>query len=132
MMNEVLEFLKECGTFYLSTVEGDQPRVRPFGFVIEHDGKLCYCTSNKKPVYAQLKTNPKAEISATAKDSRWIRISGNAVFCTSRELKVKALEAAPFLRNMYSEDDDKFELFYLDDGIATISAFNGENKTINL
>ncbi|MEL7657780.1 MAG: pyridoxamine 5'-phosphate oxidase family protein, partial [Bacillota bacterium] len=75
-MNEVLEFLNECGVFFLSTMEGDQPRVRPFGFVMEHDGKLCYCTSNQKPVYAQLMANPKAEISGSTKDARWIRISG--------------------------------------------------------
>lgn len=131
-MNEVLAFLNEAKVFFLATVDGDQPRVRPFGFAMEYDGKLCYCTSSQKPVYAQLKANPKAEISASTSDGRWLRISGRAVFCATREAKSKALEIMPSLRAMYSEDDDIFEIFYLDDATASILSFGGENKTIKL
>ncbi len=131
-MNEVLQFLKECGVFFISTVEGDQPRVRPFGLAMEYDGKICYGTNNNKPIYAQLMANPKTEISCSSKDGMWLRLSGKAVFCTTREAKVKALEMMPMLRNMYSEDDNIFEIFYLDGAVATICSFNGENKTFQL
>lgn len=131
-MNEVLDFLKECGVFFVSTVEGDQPRVRPFGFAMEYDGKICYCTGNYKPVYAQLKANPKTEISASTTDGRWIRLSGKAVFCTTRETKAKALEVMPSLKSLYSDDDDIFEIFYLDEAVANICSFGAENKTIQL
>ena len=131
-MNEVLNFLNEAKVFFLATAEGDQARVRPFGFAMEYNGKLCYCTSNQKPVYAQLQSNPKAEISASTSDGRWIRISGKAVFCTTRDAKAKALEFMPSLRAMYSEDDDVFEIFYLDDATASILSFGGENKIIQL
>ena len=69
-MNEVIEFLNDCGVFFLATVDGDQPKVRPYGFVMDYDGKLCLCTNNKKPSYAQMKANPAVEISAT-KDGKW-------------------------------------------------------------
>jgi uncharacterized pyridoxamine 5'-phosphate oxidase family protein len=131
-MNEVLDFLNEAKVFFLATVEGDQPRVRPFGFAMEYDGKLCYCTSNQKPVYAQLKANPKAEISASTSDGRWLRISGSVVFCSTREAKTKALEIMPSLRAMYSEEDSIFEIFYLGDADASIHSFRGESKTIKL
>ena len=67
-MKEVLQFLQENAPFYIATVAGDKPKVRPFGFVMEHEGKLWFCTSNKKNVYKQLQTNPYIEISATAPD----------------------------------------------------------------
>ena len=116
-MNEVLNFLNEAKVFFLATAEGDQARVRPFGFAMEYNGKL---------------SNPKAEISASTSDGRWIRISGKAVFCTTRDAKAKALEFMPSLRAMYSEDDDVFEIFYLDDATASILSFGGENKIMQL
>ena len=54
-MNDVVKYLQECGTFYLATVEGDQPHVRPFGAVCEFEGKLYIVTNNKKDVYNQMK-----------------------------------------------------------------------------
>lgn len=131
-MNEVLTFLKDCGTFFLSTVEGNQPKVRPFGFVMEHNGKLCFATSNQKPVYAQLKANPNTEICAATKDARWMRLSGKAVFCTTKEAKAKALELMPMLKHMYSVDDEIFEIFYLENASANFCSMSGDNKTVTL
>jgi len=99
MMNEVLQFLKENPIFYIATVDGDTPKVRPFGFVMEYDGKLCFCTNNQKNVYRQLKTNPKFEISTTSKDGKWLRLKGKAVFITNRESKKAALDASPSERH---------------------------------
>lgn len=131
-MNEVLNFLNECGVFFVSTVDRNQPKVRPFSFVMEYNGKICFGTSNKKPVYAQLTANPNIEISATTKDFRWIRLSGKAVFCTTKDSKSKALDTMPMLKHMYSVDDDIFEIFYLENAVATFCSMNGDNKTINL
>lgn len=131
-MDEVLKFLNECRVFFISTVDGNQPKVRPFGFAMEYDGRICYCTSNRKPIYAQLMANPNVEISASNKDFRWVRISGSAVFCTTKEAKAKALEIMPVLKNMYSVDDDIFEIFYLENAVANFFSMNGDNKTVNL
>jgi len=131
-MNEVLTFLQDCGTFFVSTVEGNLPKVRPFGFVMEHNGKLCFATSNQKPIYAQLKANPNTEICATTKDARWMRLSGKAVFCTTKEAKAKALELLPMLKHMYSVDDEIFEIFYLDNASANFCSMSGETKTVTL
>jgi len=119
-MNEVLQFLTENPTFYLATVDGDLPKVRPFGFVMDFEGKLCFCTSNQKDV----------EICTASKTGQWLRLKGNAVFNTSKQSQQAALDAAPFLKNMYSVDDSIFEIFYIDHAQATISDMTGASKTI--
>lgn len=116
-MQEVLEFL--CGrAFYIATVDGDAPRVRPFGFAMIYEGRLCFCTNNTKQVYRQLKTNPKFEICTMDEQRNWIRVRGKAEFITSKASKRAALEASPNLRRLYSEDDSIFEIFALTDGEA--------------
>ena len=95
-MEEVLQFLTEHNPFYLATVEGDIPRVRPFGFVMLHQGKLYCSMANTKDVYRQLQLNPKVELSTTGADgATWLRVSGKAVFDSSMEVKIKALELFP-------------------------------------
>ena len=131
-MDEVLKFLKEYGPFYIATVDGDRPKVRPFGFVMKYDGKLWFCTNNRKNVYKQLKENPYFELSATSPDNKWIRLSGKAVFATTPEIKAKALEESPRLSKMYSVDDTIFELFYIEEGEATFSSMTGEARTIKI
>ena len=122
-MKEILDFLKLCRVFYIATVEGDQPRVRPFGAQCEFDGKLYLTTSNQKAVYAQMKENSKIEISGMAPDGRWIRLTAEAVFDERREAKTAMLEANPELRSLYSEDDGKMEVFYLQNATAVICSF---------
>lgn len=122
-MNEVLEFLKLCRVYYIATVEGDQPRVRPFGAQCEFEEKLYLTTSNQKAVYAQMKANSKVEISGMSPDGRWIRLTAQAVFDERREAKTAMLEANPELRSMYSEDDGKMEVFYLQNATAVICSF---------
>lgn len=129
-MNEVYEFLKKCGVYYLATVEGDQPRVRPFGTVNVFEGKLYIQTGKVKDVSKQLHINPKAEICAFAADGRWIRVAGKLIADDRREAKAAMLESYPDLRRMYSEDDDNTEVLYFEDGVATISSFTGAPETI--
>lgn len=131
-MNEVLEFFNDCGVFFVSTIDGNQPRVRPFSFAMEHEGKLCFATSNQKPIYTQLTENPNVEISASTKDARWMRLSGKAVFCTTKEAKAQALEVMPMLKHMYSADDTIFEVFYLENAVANFYSMKGDFRTVTL
>ena len=131
-MKEVLEFLQNAKIFYIATVDGDQPHVRPFGFVMECGGKIAFCTSNKKPVYKQLVANPKVEISCTDEKFNTLRITGTVKFATTPETQKKALEVMPSLSKMYSVGDGKFEIFYLDSGKAVCSTMTGESKELSL
>lgn len=130
-MNEILNFLNECGVFFVSTVEDDKPRVRPFSFVMIFEDKICFATNNQKPIFSQLIKNSNVEISAS-KGGKWLRLSGSAVFCTTKEAKNQALEVMPALKQMYSEEDNIFEVFYLENGLADFYSLQGDHKTINL
>lgn len=131
-MKKALEFLQESRTFYLATVEGDQPRVRPFGAVFEFEGKLYIVTNNTKKCYKQMLKNPKVEISGMNKKGQWIRVTGEVTPDDRREAKEYALEAVPILKQMYNIDDGIFAVLYFSKGTATISAFNAEPETFSL
>ena len=114
-MNETLEkvikFLDEAETYYLATVEGDQPRVRPFGTALVNKDKLYIQTGKVKSVSKQLNANPKAEICAF-KDGKWLRISGELLEDDTREVKTLMLEKMPMLRHMYNEDDGNMQMLF--------------------
>jgi len=121
-MQRVYDFLKNAETYYLATVEGDQPRVRPFGTVDLFEGKLYIQTGKVKAVSKQLHANPKAEICAF-KDGKWIRVAGELIENDSREARKHMLDAYPSLRAMYNEDDGNAEVFYFKGATATIYSF---------
>lgn len=121
-MKQVLDFLNKCGVYYLATVEGDQPRVRPFGAACIFEGRLYITTGNKKPVYAQMLANPKVEISGMS-EGKWIRLTGTVVTDPRRAAKTAMLEAHPQLRSMYDEDDGILEVLYLKNATAQICSF---------
>lgn len=128
-MQEVYDFLKNAGTYYLATVEGDQPRVRPFGTVDIFEDRLYIQTGKVKPTSHQLHANPKAEICAFTGNS-WIRVAGELISDERREAKKHMLDAYPNLRGMYNEDDDNTEVFYFKNAVATICSFGAEPKVI--
>ena len=128
-MKEVYEFLKACGTYYLATVEGDQPRVRPFGTVNIFEDKLYIQTGKVKPVSKQMQANPKAEICAF-NGQKWIRVEATMVRDDRFEPKAAMLEAYPNLRAMYDPADDNTEVLYLKDATATFSSFTEAPKVI--
>lgn len=128
-MKEVYEFLKECGTYYLATVEGDQPRVRPFGTVNIFEDKLYIQTGKVKPVSKQMQANPKAEICAF-NGQKWIRIEATMVRDDRFEPKADMLEHYPNLKAMYDPADDNTEVLYLKDATATFSSFTEAPKVI--
>lgn len=121
-IEKVCQFLDEAGTYYLATVEGDQPRVRPFGTALVYDGKLYIQTGKVKDVSKQLAANPKAEICAFT-GGKWMRICGELVNDDSRDVKVAMLEKMPSLKAMYSADDDNTQVLYFKNAKATIYSF---------
>ena len=128
-MKRVLEFLKTAEVYYLATVEGDQPRVRPFGTVNEFEGKLYIQTGKVKPTSKQLAANPKAEICAF-KDGAWIRVACELVEDDRFEAKKSMLDEYPNLRGMYREDDGNTQVFYMKNAVATISSFGSSPVVI--
>lgn len=130
-MEEVLKFLQDAGVYYLATVDGDQPRVRPFGTSVVYEGKLYIQTGKVKDVSKQIQANPKVEICAF-KDGKWIRISGKLIRDDRIEAKEYMLDAYPHLKGMYSATDDNTEVLYFEDAVAVIAEFGGAPKTIKL
>ena len=128
-MKKVLEFLKAAEVYYLATMEGDQPRVRPFGTVNEFEGKLYIQTGKVKPVSEQIHANPKVEICAF-KDGVWLRLAGTLVEDDRFEARKSMLDAYPDLRAMYSEDDGNTEVFYFTDAVAVFYSFTAEPEII--
>ena len=119
---KVLEFLDAAQTYYLATVEGDQPRVRPFGTALVYNDKLYIQTGKVKAVSKQLALNPKAEICAF-KDGKWIRISGELIEDDDREVKTLMLEKMPVLRHMYNEDDGNMQMLYFKKAKVVFASF---------
>ncbi|SHI89221.1 pyridoxamine 5'-phosphate oxidase family protein [Fibrobacter sp. UWP2] len=130
-MEEVKEFIKKCGVYYLATMDGDKPRVRPFGTIEIFEGKLYIQTGKSKDVSKQIQKNGNVEISATAPTGdSWIRVAGTLVRDDRREPKVNMLEHYPELKSMYSPDDDNTEVLYFKDATATIYSFTAAPKVI--
>lgn len=128
-MKEVYDFLKECGVYYLATIDNDEPKVRPFGTIEIFEDHLYIQTGKKKDVFKQIINNPKVEICAF-KNGEWIRVSGKLVVDDRLEAKKDMLDKNPQLRSMYDENDDNTIVLYFESGKATISSFTSMPKTI--
>jgi uncharacterized pyridoxamine 5'-phosphate oxidase family protein len=128
-MKEVYEFLKTCGTYYIATTDGDQPRVRPFATVLISENKLYIQTGKVKNVAKQIMKNPKIEICAV-NGANWIRVEAVAVEDDRTEARQKMLDAYPQLKSMYSADDGNCEVLYLKDATATFYSFGGEPRAV--
>lgn len=128
-MEKVYEFLKNAGTYYLATVDGDQPRVRPFGTVLIFEGHLYIQTGRIKPVSKQLAANPKAEICAFM-EGKWLRLSGELVEDDRVEAKKAMLDAYPNLRGMYDENDGNTQVLYFRNATAVFSSFTAAPETV--
>lgn len=128
-IQKVYDFLNDAETYYLATVDGDQPRVRPFGTVLLSDGKIYIQTGKVKDVSKQLAANPKAEICAF-KNGEWIRVAGELINDDSHDVKVAMLEKMPQLKAMYSADDDNMQVLYFKNATATFSSFTAAPETV--
>lgn len=128
-MKEVWEFLKECGIYYLATIDGDKPKVRPFGTIEIYNDHLYIQTGKKKDVFKQIEKNANVEICAF-KDGKWIRVEGKLIPDDTKEAKADMLDKNPNLRGMYNEDDDNTIVLYFESGVATIYSFVDAPKVI--
>ena len=128
-MKEVQEFLKDCGVYYLATVDDNKPKVRPFGTAEIFEDKLYIQTGKSKDVSKQIEVNPNVEICAF-KDGRWLRLSGKLVRDDRVEAKKDMLDKNPNLRGMYNENDDNTEVLYFENAKAVFSSFTDAPKVI--
>jgi len=134
-MKEVVDFLTKSQIQYFATVGIDgKPKVRPFQFMMEDGGKLCFCTSNQKEVFKEVQKQPHVELCASGENFSWLRLKGKVVFSDDLTLKTKVLEASPLVKSIYdSPANPAFEVFYLADAVATIADFSGNPpRTYNL
>lgn len=126
-MKEVFDFLKRCGVYYLATVEGEQPHVRPFTSLNYYNDRIYFQTGKVKPVAHQLKANHKIEISGMAKGS-WLRLTGEAVLDESEAAQQSMLDANPGLDKMYAVGDGNIEVYYIQNAKADICSFTDAPK----
>ena len=130
-MEEVKNFIKSCGAYFLATVDGDEPKVRPFGTIEIFEGKLYIQTGKSKNVSKQIQKNGKVQLCAMDKTcSKWLRLSGTLVRDDRREPKVHMLEAYPELKRMYSADDPNTEVLYFKDATATFCSFTEPPRVV--
>jgi len=131
-MEKILNFLAENPVFYFALVDGDKPRVRPFGFYMAYDGKLYFAMGKHKESYRQVAANPNVEICTASPTGQWIRIRGTAVFDERPEVLAKAFEIMPRLTEMYNEQTGKtLACFYLQDGEAEFMDFQGHFEKVS-
>jgi uncharacterized pyridoxamine 5'-phosphate oxidase family protein len=120
-MKQVVDLVRKAGVFHIATIDGDKPRVRPFGFIMVFEDRLYFTTANQKDFYKQLQKNPNAEFSAMIEEGKWIRVGGCAVFDGSMDAKKRAFELFPHFKDIYqSPDNPVFEVFYLKQPYATL------------
>ncbi|WP_338095644.1 pyridoxamine 5'-phosphate oxidase family protein [Methanorbis rubei] len=127
MTNEAMEFMKNNPVLYLATVdESGNPKIRPFMFMLEKDGKPYFCTSNKKPMYAQMKNHPNVEITTASPEFAWIRISAKISFSNDLEIKKAVIASSPLVKGIYqTAENPDFAIFTLADATAVIADFSG-------
>lgn len=126
-MKEIVAILEKNPIVYIATVDGDQPRVRPFQFQLERDGKLWFVTANNKDVCAQLRKNPKIEFSTCLPDMTTLRVRGSVTLDDSLAIKQWVMDNRPMIKGIYgSADNPIFAAFCLEHGQAVIFDFSGQ------
>lgn len=129
MLQELIDFLRGAPAFFVATTDGENPHVRPFGFVMEYNGLLCFCTGNQKAVYRQLQINPHCEVCALGNSGEWLRVEGTALFLSDHRAKEKVFEVMPQLAHLYhNADNPVLQVFALTDVKATISAIGADGQ----
>ncbi len=130
-MQEIINFLNDCKVFFIATVDGDTPKVRPFGFVMEFEGKMFFCTAKPKPCCKQMQANPKVEICACNQSMEWVRVCGNVVFSDNAAAKAKCFEVMPMLKQVYKgPENPDFAVFYIDNGSAEFCSMTGAARAV--
>jgi uncharacterized pyridoxamine 5'-phosphate oxidase family protein len=130
--DRVVKFLRDAKVFYIATVDGNQPRVRPFGVAANIDGKVSVCTGSTKNVAKQIKNNPNVEIVAMTTDGKWLRLTGVLVDITTTANQNKIFEVEPGLKSLYGKNIDTFRVLAFEEGTAIIQDMNGYKEVIEL
>jgi uncharacterized pyridoxamine 5'-phosphate oxidase family protein len=126
-MKEVIKLLAENPMGFLATVENGEPRVRPWGFLFEENGKFYFCTNNTKDVYEQLQAKPFAEFSTKTSNFVWVRLRGKITFTEDMKIKEKILAGNDLVKSIYKKADNPiFKAFYIEHGSASIGDFSGQ------
>ncbi|MBR1853787.1 MAG: pyridoxamine 5'-phosphate oxidase family protein [Lachnospiraceae bacterium] len=130
-MSKINDFLTEAGVFFLATVDGDQPKLRPLGAHMEMDGKVLFGVGDFKDVYKQMVANPKVEIVAAKQDGHWLRYTGKVVFETDEKYANAMLDGAPHLRSIYNEETGKkMMVFHIADATAVDIPVMGAGESL--
>ncbi len=128
-MQEVCEFLKNAGAYYLATDDAGQPRVRPFGTAHIFEDRLYIQTGRKKDVFRQIERNPRVELCAFAK-GQTLRVAGTLAVDDRLEAQRSLLDAYPGLQDQYQAGDGNNVVLYFEHATATFSAPGGEARTV--
>lgn len=126
-MEVIVRFLQENPVQFLATIGLDgKPKVRPFHFMLEDDGRLWFCTSNRKDVYNELQKEPYIELSVASPEHTWLRVAGKVVFENNMTVKNRIMENNEIVRSLYrTADNPVLEVFYLDEAVASVSNLTG-------
>ncbi len=127
-MNKIVEELKKVKVFYVATIDGDKPRVRPFASVTEYEGHAYLCSGNFKEFYKQIKENNHIEITAMYNGPYWLRISGALIEDNRLEVQQAILDDETGPKGIYTPGDGKFVTFRLDVEKALICSFTGNEE----
>lgn len=130
-IQKVNNYLSDAGTFFISTVDGDKPKCRPFGFHMLHDGKIYFGMGTFKDVYQQITQNPNVEVCAM-QGREFLRYYGTAVFSTDESLSKQALDSMPQIKAMYEANGYKMAMFYLDNATAEFRTMGGIKESVTL
>lgn len=110
---DCVQFIRECGYFFLATCADDIPRLRPMGMIYSDDKALFLVTDRRKSVYADLMKNPRVELASYNLYTRkWIRISGRAETESSPRVREVMLDLYPVIRQEYVDQDEIFFVIF--------------------
>ncbi len=125
-MQRIFDFLKKTHTFFYATVDVDKPRVRPFGFCMEYEGKFYVGMGKHKECYKQTIANPNIEFCACDSEGKWLRVRGVAVPDDRDEVTAEAFRVAPYLKRIYNDESGlTLGHFYISEGYAEIADMRG-------
>ena len=130
-MDEVLKFFKDNPTYFIATVDGDQPEIRPFGTFTKFEDKLYFQTGMVKDVFKQIQANPKVAICGwDGENGAWLRVTGTAVIDERPEASAAVLEEYPSLKEFYAPGDGNCVVCYLKDAKARFCSFTSEERVV--
>ena len=112
-MNKIVEELKKVKIFYIATIEGDKPKVRPFSSIAEFEDHAYLCTGNQKDIYRQINENPNVELCGMYDGGTWLRVSATLEEDNRLEAQQAVLDDPTGPSQLYKAGDGRFATFKL-------------------